>query len=148
VIKAIQSTDPRTGPENRAQGWRPRETVNPTIMVSEAWAQIFQPLTGGAKRAITESLLGAWLDKSQQYPVGRFFTPGVSEGNYTPPASYGDISGGKVWESAPLFRAAGVSPELVNQLQRWGRAYTDMAARFQYSDGSRSKRAEAKKSGK
>ncbi len=148
VIKAIQSTDPRIGPENRAQGWRPRETVDPTIMVSEAWAPIFQTLPGGAKRAITESLLGAWLDKSQQFPLARLFTPGVSEGNYTPPASYGGISGGKVWESAPLFRAAGVSPELVNQLQKWGTAYTGMAARFQYSDGPRSKGTEAKKSGK
>ena len=37
VIKAMQSTDPRIGPDDRAQGWRPNQNVDPTIMVSEAW---------------------------------------------------------------------------------------------------------------
>ena len=148
VIKAMQSTDPRIGPGNRAQGWNPRQNVDPTIMVSETWAPIFQPLSSDVRRAITESLLAAWLDKNRQYPLGQFFTPGVSEGSYVPPASLGGVSGGKVWESAPLFRGAGVSPELVSQLQKWGAAYTDMAARFRYSDGSRNRRTAAKKSGK
>ena len=148
VIKAMQSADPRIGPGNRAQGWRPRQNVDPTIMVSEAWAPVFQPVSSDARRAITESLLAAWLDKNRQYPLGQFFTPGVSEGSYALPASFGGISGGKVWESAPLFRAAGVSPEVVNQLQKWGTAYTAMAARFQYSDGPPSRRPAAKKTGK
>ena len=121
---------------------------HPTIMVSEAWAPIFQTLPGDAKRAITESLLAAWLEKNMQYPLGRFFTPGASDSGYAPPASFGGISGGRVWEAATLFRAAGVSRELVGQLQKWGTGYTDMAARFQYSDsGSRNRGKGAKKSG-
>jgi hypothetical protein len=146
VIKAMQSTDPRLGPADRAQGWRPRQNVDPTIMVSDTWAPIFQPVPGEAKRAITESLLAAWLDKNRQFPLAQFFTPGPSEERYAPPASFGGISGTKVWESAPAFRAAGVSPEVVSQLQKWGTAYTDMAARFHYSDTSRSRGAN--KSGK
>jgi len=142
----MQSTDPRLGPADRAQGWRPRQNVDPTIMVSETWAPIFQPIPGEAKRAITESLLAAWLDKNRQFPLAQFFTPGPSEERYAPPASFGGISGTKVWESAPAFRAAGVSPEVVSQLQKWGTAYTDMAARFHYSDTSRSRGAN--KSGK
>jgi hypothetical protein len=59
AIKALQSTDPRIGPGDRGQGWRPRQNVDPTIMVSDAWAPIFQPIPGEAKRAITESLLAA-----------------------------------------------------------------------------------------
>ena len=145
VIKAMQSTDPRRGPGDRAQGWRPRQNLDPTIMVNEMWAPVFQTLPGDARRAITESLLAAWMEKNRQYPLGQFFTPGVSEESYAAPAGYGDISGGKVWESAPLFRAAGVSPELVGELQKWGAAYTDMAARFRYSEGSRSRRPAAKK---
>ncbi len=57
VIKAMQSTDPSIGPDNRAQGWRPSQNVDPTIMVSAVWAPIFQPFSGDIKRAITESSL-------------------------------------------------------------------------------------------
>ena len=135
LIKAMQSTDPRIGPEDVAQGWRPSQNVDPTIMVDAAWASMFQLLSSDAKRAITESLLGAWLDKNMQYPLGRYFRVGLSANSYAPPASYGSISGGKVWEAAPLFMAAGVSPELIRQLQKWGASYSDTAARFQYSPG-------------
>ena len=149
VIKAMQSTDPRIGPEDVAQGWRPSQNVDPTIMVDAAWAPMFQPLSGDTKRAITESLLAAWLDKNLQYPVGRYFRVGLSENSYAPPASYGRISGGKVWEAAPLFLAAGVNPDLIRQLQKWGTSYADTAARFQYSPGgtARSRGAGSKKSG-
>ena len=136
LIKAMQSTDPRIGPEDVAQGWRPSQNVDPTIMVNAAWAPIFQPLPGEVKRAITEALLGAWLDKNLQYPVGQYFRVGLTESSYAAPASYGNISGGKVWEAAPLFMAAGVSPELIAQLKKWGVSYTNMAARFQYTPGS------------
>ena len=108
---------------------------------------MFQTLSGEARRAITESLLGAWLDKNMQYPVGQYFRVGLTESSYAAPASYGNISGGKVWEAAPLFMAAGVSPELIGQLKKWGVSYTNMAARFQYAPGgtARSKAAPPKK---
>jgi hypothetical protein len=145
VIKAIQSTDPRIGPQDLAQGWRPNQNVDPTIMVNEAWRPIFDPLPADVKRTITESFLAAWLEKNMQYPVGRYFRVGLSENSYAPPASYGSISGGKAWESAALFTAAGVNPDMVKQLQKWGQAYSDVATRFQYSPKS-SSRPSAKKS--
>jgi hypothetical protein len=148
LIKAIQSTDPRIGPEDIVQGWRPGQNVDPTIMVNAAWAPMFQPLADAAKRAITESFLEAWLEKNMQYPVGRYFRVGLSESSYASPAKYGSISGGKVWEAAPHFMAVGVDPQLVRQLQKWGTSYTDTAARFQYSPGTgRSKAPESKKGG-
>jgi len=146
VIKAMQSTDPRIGPDDVAQGWRPGQNVDPTIMLNDAWAPMFQSLSAGDRRAVTESLLAAWLDKNQQYPIGRYFRVGLSESSYALPESYGNIAGGKVWESAPLFLAAGVDPALVTQLQKWGASYTDTAARFQYAPTSRSKAAVPKKS--
>jgi hypothetical protein len=148
LIKSLQSTDPRIGPEDVAQGWRPDQNVDPTIMVDAEWAPMFQPLSADAKRAITESLLGAWLDKNLQYPAGQYFRVGLTESSYAAPASYGNISGGKVWEAAPLFLSAGVNPDLVRQLQKWGTSYANMAARFQYSPGStaRPKGAVSKKS--
>ena len=110
---------------------------------------MFQPLAAEARRVMTESLLGAWLDKNLQYPVSRYFRVGLSESSYPSPAMYGSISGGKVWDAAPLFLAAGVNPDLVKQLQKWGAAYTDTAARFQYSPGgtARPKRTTPRKSG-
>jgi len=51
---------------------------------------------------------------------------------YAAPRSYGEISGGKVWEASQQFRDAGVAPELVRRLQRWGVAFNDRAARIQY----------------
>jgi hypothetical protein len=140
VIKAMQSTDARVGPRDRAQGWRPAQTVDPTIMVSDVWTPVIRSLPPAARSALTEALLAAWLDKNQQYSLGEFFTPGVSEERYTAPAGLGGVADGKAWESALLFRAAGVSPDLVNRLQSWGAAYRDMARRFQYSE-RRSSRA-------
>jgi hypothetical protein len=147
LIKGMQSTDPRTGPEDVVRGWRPNQTVDPTIMVNPSWAPIFQVLSVGEKRAITESLLAAWLDKNLQYRVDRYFRGGLSEKSYTPPASYGRIAGGKPWEAAPLLIAAGVNPELVRRLQNWGVSYTETAARFQYArprDGSPQKNGSQK----
>ena len=135
VIKSLQSTDPRLGPEDGAHGWRPRQGIDPTILISDKWAAQFQPLDAAVKRAITEGLLAAWLDKNQQYHLVRYFTSGLSERSYTPPASFGGIAGGKVWEAAPQFLAAGVSVVLVRQLERWGAAYEDVGARFQYEPG-------------
>jgi len=139
VIKAMQSTDPSIGPDNRAQGWRPSQNVDPTIMVSAVWAPIFQPFSGDTKRAITESLLAAWLDKNLQYPLARYFTAGLSERSYAAPASLGGITGGNVWELAPLFTKAGVNPEIVRELEKWGTSFTDVAARFQYAPRRRAR---------
>jgi hypothetical protein len=135
VIKSLQSTDPRLGPEDGAHGWRPRQGIDPTILISDTWAAQFQPLDAAVKRAITEGMLAAWLEKNQQYHLVRYFTSGLSERSYTPPASFGGIAGGKVWEAAPRFLAAGVSVVLVRQLERWGAAYEDVGARFQYEPG-------------
>ena len=136
------------GPEDVEQGWRPGQNVDPTIMVDGAWTPVFDPLSSDARRAITESLLGAWLEKNMQYQTGRYFRVGLPQQNYAAPARYGSISGSKVWEAAPQFLAAGVDPDLVRQLQTWGTAYTNTAARFQYSPGSsRPKSPAQKKSG-
>ena len=72
-------------------------------MVSETWTPIFRQIPADARRALTESLLAAWLDKNLQYPVAQFFTPGAAEERYILPASLGGISGSKVWESAPAI---------------------------------------------
>jgi hypothetical protein len=139
VIKAMQSTDPSIGPDNRAQGWRFSQNVDPTIMVSAMWAPIFQPFSGDVKRAITESFLAAWLDKNLQYPLARYFTAGLSERSYAAPASLGGITGGNVWELAPLFMKAGVNPEIVRHLEKWGTSFTEVAARFQYAPRGRAR---------
>jgi hypothetical protein len=140
TIKSLQSTDPRVGPEDRAQGWRPNQGIDPTLLISDAWKPEFQSLEPAIRRAITEAMLTAWLGKNQQYSVGRYFTPGLSERSYAPPASFGGIAGGKVWEAAPQFAAAGVTTALVRQLEKWGSAYQDVSARFQYSNGANPKR--------
>jgi hypothetical protein len=79
------------------------------------------------------------MEKNLQYPVGQYFRVGLTENSYVLPSAYGGIAGGNVWESAPLFTAAGVSADVVRQLQKWGTAYTDVATRFQYSPKSSSR---------
>jgi len=132
VIKSLQSADPAIGPENSAQGWRPDEDIDPRIMISPQWAQMFEPLSADVRRSIAESMLSAWLDKNQQFPASRYFTRGLSDRSYTLPAGLAGISGGKVWEAVPRFQAAGVSPAVVLRLKNWGRAQADMASRFAY----------------
>jgi hypothetical protein len=132
VIKSQQSTDPRLGPDNLTQGWRPDQNVDPRIMISPAWAPIFKPLPAELHRALTESLLAAWMDKNLQYPMAKHLPMGVHHQAYTTPQAYEDISGGRVWESAQQFRDAGVSLDLVRRLQQWGLAFADRAARLQY----------------
>jgi hypothetical protein len=136
VIKALQSTDPRLGPDNYRQGWRPDQNIDPRIMISPIWAPIFKPVPRVVQQALTESLLAAWMDKNLQYPIARYLPLGSPVAPYTPPSKYGEISGGKVWEAAQQFRDAGVGAGLVGRLQQWGIAYNDRAARLQYEGGS------------
>jgi len=134
VIKALQSGDPRSGPDDNKQGWRPDENVDPRIMVSPVWAPIFTPLATDVRRALAASLLAAWMDKNLQYPVSKYLPmSGLPASAYTTPSEYRDISGGKVWEASQQFREAGVAPELVWRLQQWGIAFNERAARLQYA---------------
>jgi hypothetical protein len=72
------------------------------------------------------------MEKTLQYPVSEYLPLPVIQRDYAARNGYSDISGGRVWEAAQQFRAAGVSDNLVERLQNWGTAYTDRAARLQY----------------
>jgi hypothetical protein len=132
VIKAQQSTDPRVGPSDFSQGWRPDQNVDPRIMVSPAWAPVFKPLPNELHRALTVALLSAWLDKNVQYPIEKYLPMGATRRAYAIPRAYADISGGDVWKAAQQFRDAGVPPELVRRLQAWGISYHEREVRIQY----------------
>ena len=101
-------------------------------MISPNWVLFFRPFPPGVRRALTESLLGAWMEKTLQYPVAEYLPLPVIQQDYTPRNGYSDISGGRVWEAAQRFRAAGVSDDILERLKNWGIAYTDRAARLQY----------------
>ena len=93
---------------------------------------MFQPFPADLRRALTESLLQAWLDKNSQYPLAQYLS--LPKPPLSPRNLYGDedISGGKAWLAIEQFRAVGVSDDLLRRLQNWGSAYTDRAARIQY----------------
>jgi hypothetical protein len=101
-------------------------------MISRVWAPIFKPVPKEVHRALTASLLAAWMDKNLQYPIAKYLPIGLSPRAYTPNHTYGDISGGKAWEAAQQFRDAGVAADLVERLQQWGIAFTDRAGRIRY----------------
>ncbi len=132
VIKALQSTDSNIGPENVDEGWRPERTIDPRIMVAPEWSKTFSALDAQTRLAITQSLLAAWLDKNLHYPAGAYFQLGRSASGYLPPADLQGISGGRAWEEAGAFTAAGVDQRLVAQLQNWGKTYTSLAGLFHY----------------
>ena len=132
VTKALQSTDPRLGPDNLQRGWRPDDNIDPRIMVSPVWAPIFSPLPMEVHQALTTSLLAAWMDKNRQYTIAKYLPIGLPLRAYKTPGAYGQISGGKVWQAAQGFRHAGVSDDLIESLLQWGIAYTDRAERLQY----------------
>jgi hypothetical protein len=132
VIKALQSTDPHLGPDDLSKGWRPDQNIDPRIMISPVWAPIFKPLPVDVHQALTTSLLVAWMDKNLQYPIAKYLPFGVHRDAYASPRTYGDITGGRVWEAAQQFRNAGVPTEPVRLLQQWGIAFADRAARLQY----------------
>jgi hypothetical protein len=132
VVKALQSSDPRLGPDDPIRGWRPDQNVDPRIMISRDWAAIFQSLPSEIRAAVTDAMLSAWMDKNAQYPIAMYLHVGSDRYSYLPPRLYRGITGGKVWDAAQEFRKAGVNAELVEHLQEWGRAYSDRVARLQY----------------
>jgi hypothetical protein len=131
VTKALQSTDVHQGPENYSEGWRPEQNIDPRIMISPYWAPFFEPLPFEIRRSIAESLLAAWMEKTLSYSIAKYLPLPVLQRDYTP-RLYSDISGGKVWEAAGQFRAAGVSDDLVGRLVNWGIAYNQRAVALQY----------------
>jgi hypothetical protein len=60
------------------------------------------------RRALAQSLLAAWMDKTAQYPIKEYLPIMSLKYDYAPRYEYSDISGGRVWEAAGLFRAAGI----------------------------------------
>ncbi len=132
VIKAMQSSDPKIGPDNQLRGWRPDDSVDPRIMVNSDWTPMFQTLPANVRRDIIESLLTAWLDKNLKYRTEQYFIRGPSARDYAPLGEIAAISGGNVWKAAPQFEAAGVSPLTIKRLRKWGRDYSSMAASLHY----------------
>jgi len=138
VIKAQQSTDPRLGPEDSHRGWQPDRNLDPRIMVSPAWAPFFKPLPVEARRALTSAFLSAWMEKTLRYPISGYLPVGIRTENYSY-QTYGEITGGEVWNAASQFRGAGVSDDLLDRLLEWGSTYADRAARIQYEGRPHSK---------
>jgi hypothetical protein len=132
AIAATQSTDPKIGPQDNAKGWRPDQTIDPRMMVTPEWSETFAGLAPGERRAVAQAWLSAWLEKCTRYPVVTYFRLAQLPGTYEPPKDLRAISGGKVWESASRFRAAGVDPKLVDRLELWGIQYMAMSSLFQY----------------
>jgi hypothetical protein len=132
AIAAMQSTDRQIGPQDKAKGWQPDQTIDPRMMVAPEWSETFAGLPAGERKAITQAWLSAWLDKCTRYPVATYFRLAQLPGSYEPPKELRAISGGKVWESAPRFRAAGVDGTLVDRLEQWGRQYIAVSSLFQY----------------
>ena len=131
VTKALQSTDSRLSPEDFRQGWQPDQNVDPRIMISPAWTSVFKPVPSEVRRAVTEAMLTAWIDKNRQYSMAKYLPLGSPPQTYSP-RTYGNITGGAVWEAARQFQDAGMPPHLIDRLLEWGSAYTDRAARLQY----------------
>lgn len=131
VTKALQSTDVHLGPDNYSEGWRPEQTIDPRIMISPYWAPFFKPVHFEIRRAIAESVLAAWMEKTLSYPLAKYLPLPMVQRDYSP-RLYSDISGGRVWKAAGQFRAAGVSDDLVGRLVNWGIAYDQRAIALQY----------------
>lgn len=131
IARAMQSTDPRLGPDN-ANGWRPNRNVDPRIMVEAEWAATFAPLSPSARHDLTEAFLSDWYEKTQRYPVSSYFNRFFNARDYSAPADMGKVSGGGVWQDAPLFASAGVRGSLLHRLRNWGREYANAASRFRY----------------
>ena len=132
VVEGMQANDARIGPENVAEGWRPEQGVDPRILVEPEWAPMFAPLGEETKREVTEALLKAWLDKTTSYPAGEYFQLGLTASSYRAPAEVGGVSGGRVWQAADEFRAAGVDAQTVARLREFGQAYMSLAGLFHY----------------
>ena len=131
VTKALQSTDARLGPDNYSEGWRPEQNIDPRIMISPYWAPFFRPFPFEIRRAIAESLLSAWMEKTLSYRIAEYLPFPLIPRDYNS-RLYTDVSGGRVWEAARQFRSAGVSDHLVERLVNWGIAYNHRAAAIQY----------------
>ena len=132
VIKAMQSNDPFAGPQNVAAGWRPDRNVDPRILVDPDWASTFEVLPPATHQSLSQALLAAWLEKTASYPPTEYFARAQLAGSYPLPEDLSSIYGGRVWEAARQFRAAGVDGRLVDALERWGASFTNLAGLYQY----------------
>ena len=104
VIAAMQSTGRGIGPQDKAKGWQPDQTIDPRMMVAAEWSETFAGLAAEERRAITQAWLTAWLEKCTSYPVVKYFHLSQLPGSYEPPKELRAISGGKVRAGAHSSR--------------------------------------------
>ena len=72
---------------------------------------VFEPLPGEIKKAVTEALLEAWLDKNAQYRMAQYFAAKRGQARSKDPSYFGEMSGGRVRGSRPtVCRSRGSSP--------------------------------------
>ena len=132
AIRANQSTDIASGPQDNARGWRPEQNIDPRMLVADHWQATFSGLPASERQSMTQAWLEAWLDKSTRYPVADYFYRAQLPAHYILSPELHEISGGAVWTAAASFRAAGVDASIVNRLQAWGDEYMRAAELFHY----------------
>jgi hypothetical protein len=129
-VESITDPDP-FGPGNKKSGWVSFKSL---IVPGAEIGDLCEPLGNSKAQFLdpTVTLNGKPYELQGEYPISEHLPFGLLGHAYLPARTYGDISGGKVWDSAEQFRHAGVSDDLVERLQEWGIAYNDRAARLQY----------------
>jgi hypothetical protein len=113
-------------------GEPPQRNLDPRILVAPEWASAFAPLDPAAKKALTESLLNAWLDTRQRYPPTAYFNRGAPPPVYQLPPDLRGVAGGRAWEALSQFEANGVGLATLKRLRDSGRRYTALAELYHY----------------
>ena len=85
VIAAMQSTDREIGPQDKARGWQPDQTIDPRMMVAPEWSKIFAGLPAGRATGDYASMVEGMAQKCTSYPVVAYFRLAQLPGSYEPP---------------------------------------------------------------
>jgi hypothetical protein len=117
--KGMQISDNGIGPDKPLYGWRPDTIARVELLVYPNTAPMFSVFDAGTKKQIYQSMLQAWFTKTSQYTPAQYYAGGMASPTYVPRSMFDGPFGDITMWMIPQFQAAGVDPNLLNQITNW-----------------------------
>jgi hypothetical protein len=120
LVKGMQATANSLKPNAPfGTGWVPQSAGDPSRLVSPTYMTGWTDMTAEERRAIMESFLSAWWEKTRTYAVADWQNNGGASTTEALNGWYDGSLGNRIWYMLPHFKHHGVDPRLVDTIADW-----------------------------
>lgn len=121
LIKGMQVASNGLGPQAPfGRGWAPQHAADISRFVAPQHVAGWSESSEEERRAILQSALEAWWDKSSVYDISDWRQAGLSDPAQVLTGNADGSLADRVWYMLPRFKHFGVDPMLIGRIADWG----------------------------